>query len=63
MILQVNQEKHEFGFGSAVHADMLVDSQYKAYQGFFYDNFEWGVIENKLKWKQMEWSEVRNTHS
>ncbi|XP_046338916.2 anti-sigma-I factor RsgI6-like isoform X1 [Haliotis rufescens] len=57
LTVEVNQEKHEFGFGSAVHADMLVDSQYKAYQDFFYDNFEWGVIENKLKWKQMEWSE------
>ncbi|XP_067662631.1 anti-sigma-I factor RsgI6-like [Haliotis asinina] len=57
LTVEVNQEKHEFGFGSAVSAAMIVDSRYKAYQNFFYDNFEWGVLENKLKWRQMEWSE------
>ncbi len=30
----------------------------QAYQDFFYNNFNWAVLENKLKWKQMEVNEV-----
>ncbi len=31
---------------------------YKAYQDFFYNNFNFGVFGNKMKWKQMERQEV-----
>lgn len=49
----------EFAFGSAVDANMLMDTNHRAYQQVFYNNFEWGVTENSLKWYIMESSKVR----
>ena len=54
------QDTHEFGFGSAVGAKQIVDPAYRKYAQAFYDNFEWAVLENALKWKQMEKSKVIN---
>ena len=51
---QVVQKRHDFAFGSAVGATQIVDPTLKGYQDCFYDNFEWAVLENALKWKQME---------
>ncbi|ESO88542.1 hypothetical protein LOTGIDRAFT_125701, partial [Lottia gigantea] len=48
------QDKSEFPFGCAIQSDLIVDPAYIGYQDFFYDTFEWGVLANKLKWKQME---------
>lgn len=50
----------EFAFGSAVSASKIVDGSLTAYQQTFYDNFEWGVLENALKWRMMEWTKVGN---
>lgn len=50
----------EFAFGSAVSASKIVDGSHTAYQQTFYDNFEWGVLENALKWRMMEWTKVSN---
>ena len=57
--VQVNQIKSEFPLGSSVDADLIVNPDYTNYQDFFYDNFEWGQIENGMKWKQMESDQVR----
>lgn len=55
--VEIQQTKSKFAFGSAVHADKIVDQSHQAYQQFFYDNFEWAVLENALKWRQMESSQ------
>ncbi|XP_060079695.1 uncharacterized protein LOC132559101 [Ylistrum balloti] len=55
--VEIQQTKSKFAFGSVVEANKIVDSSYHAYQQFFYDNFEWSVLENALKWRQMEWSQ------
>lgn len=52
--VEVVQKRHDFAFGSAVGATQIVDPTLKGYQDCFYDNFEWAVLENALKWKQME---------
>ncbi|XP_060559071.1 uncharacterized protein LOC132719318 [Ruditapes philippinarum] len=52
--IELKQTKMEFAFGSAVSATKIVDHSLSAYQKTFYDNFEWGVLENALKWRQME---------
>lgn len=54
--IDVKQLKHTFAFGSAVGAAMIVDPAHQKYQDFFYDNFEWAVTENALKWRIMEWT-------
>lgn len=54
--IELQQTKMEFAFGSAVSASKIVDNSHGAYQKTFYDNFEWGVLENALKWRQMEWT-------
>ena len=45
-----------FSFGSVVRAELISDisAVYQAYQDFFCNNFNYAVIENQLKWKQME---------
>ncbi|XP_046338920.2 endo-1,4-beta-xylanase 1-like isoform X2 [Haliotis rufescens] len=55
--IEVIQNKHEFGFGSAVKASAMTNPQETTYQKVFYDNFEWATIENFLKWRMMEWTE------
>ncbi|XP_050395072.1 uncharacterized protein LOC126812937 isoform X1 [Patella vulgata] len=62
LTVELQQLKSEFAFGSAVNAEYIVNPNYKGYQDFFYDTFEWGVLENKLKWKQMEWSHGHVNH-
>ena len=55
---QIKQTKSKFAFGTAFNAPYVTDSSHTAYQQFIYDNFEWGVPENALKWKLMEWTKV-----
>ncbi|OWF42294.1 uncharacterized protein LOC110461355 [Mizuhopecten yessoensis] len=55
--VEIQQTKSKFAFGSALEASKIVDSSHHAYQQFFYDNFEWGVLGNALKWRQMEWNQ------
>lgn len=60
-LFKVSQRRHKFAFGSAVGATQIVDTEdpvLQKYQEFFYDNFEWAVIENALKWRLMEWTQV-----
>ncbi|XP_060068736.1 uncharacterized protein LOC132548855 [Ylistrum balloti] len=52
--VQIEQTGSKFAFGSVVDAAMIVDSIHHPYQQFFYDNFEWGVLGNALKWPQTE---------
>ncbi|XP_046549759.1 endo-1,4-beta-xylanase 2-like [Haliotis rubra] len=54
LTVEVHQTSSEFGWGSAVDANDITDSQHKKYQDYFYDNFEWAVLENALKWYSME---------
>jgi len=57
---QIKQTKSKFAFGTAVKASYITDSTHKAYQDFIYNNFEWAVLENALKWRLMEWTKVNN---
>ena len=59
--LQISQTSQAFPFGSAiVDAQIAGDSEYNVkYQDCFYTHFNWAVHENAMKWKQMEWSQVR----
>ena len=61
-ILQLTQTQMDFPFGTAVDATKIVESAYEAYQTVFYENFNWGVLENKLKWRLMEWDQVCLKH-
>lgn len=64
-LFQLKQTKMEFAFGSAVSATKIVasDPADQAYQQAFYHNFEWGVLENALKWDQMEHTKVFNVYT
>ncbi|WAR31074.1 RSGI6-like protein, partial [Mya arenaria] len=57
--IELVQQKHKFGFGSAVGARQIVDPALARYQQVFYQNFEWAVLENALKWTQMERTQIR----
>ena len=52
--------KHGFPFGSAVRGDLIAgtDDDSMKYSQTFYDNFYWSVLENDLKWRQMERNRV-----
>lgn len=56
---QVNQKKSKFAFGTAVRADIIMDPSQTAYHDFVYQNFEWVTIANRLKWRLMEFTQVR----
>ena len=56
--LQIKQTKSKFGFGTAFNANLINDNTHTAYQNWLYNNFEWAVPENAMKWKQMEWTHV-----
>jgi len=53
--VSIQQTKHAFPFGSAVDSSLFVQNQ--QYREFFLNNFNIAVLENKLKWKQLESSE------
>ncbi|XP_022345335.2 anti-sigma-I factor RsgI6-like [Crassostrea virginica] len=55
--VELVQKKRAFAFGTAVGATQMTDNTHKTYQDFVYKNFEWAVLENALKWRQMEWTE------
>ena len=43
-----------------VDSQIAGDSDYnKAYQDCFYSNFNWAVLENSLKWNNMEEEQVK----
>ena len=52
----VQMTRHHFPFGSAIVADRISGSgpTDQRYQEVFYDNFEWAVFENAMKWQIME---------
>ena len=52
--IKVEQQKHDFPFGSAIDAKLLTSNA--NYRKFFFDNFNYAVFENKMKWRQIEWS-------
>ncbi|XP_069134880.1 uncharacterized protein [Argopecten irradians] len=57
--IEVEQKRSEFGHGTAVRASLWADPAYGFYRDFVYNTLksEWAVIENALKWRQMEWTE------
>ncbi|XP_067939969.1 anti-sigma-I factor RsgI6-like [Watersipora subatra] len=52
--VKLEQLNHEFGFGTAVAADFLQTNT--NYRNWYLNNFEWAVLENALKWRQVEWT-------
>ena len=52
--VHIQQQKHLFPFGSAIDAQLFATNH--KYRQFFYDNFNYAVFENKMKWRQIEWS-------
>ena len=58
--LQFEMLKHAFPFGTALKAKLVSDRSgtHQAYQDFFLNNFNFAVLENALKWTQMEPNEV-----
>ena len=57
---QYDLVRHDFPFGTCVKALLIVgdtESDQK-YQQTFYDNFNFAVLENSLKWRQMEPNQV-----
>ncbi|KAL4218791.1 hypothetical protein ACF0H5_021378 [Mactra antiquata] len=61
--IEITQTKHEFGFGTAVGANQIVDPNYSKYTQTIYDNFEWAVLESSLKWSQMERTKGHINHA
>ncbi len=49
--IEVVQIENEFGFGAALNADELSNTQYT---DFFKQNFKWATSENALKWGNTE---------
>ena len=58
--LQFEMLKHTFPFGTALKAKLMSDTsgKYQAYQDFFFNNFNFAVLENALKWVKMEPNQV-----
>ena len=56
-MLQLDMFKHDFPWGTCVKADMISGEEESdiKYQETFYENFEYAVLENALKWRPMEW--------
>lgn len=58
---QLEQSSQAFPFGTAVvDAQIAGDSVYNlAYQDCFHSHFNWAVLENALKWTNMEPEQVK----
>ncbi|XP_064599689.1 anti-sigma-I factor RsgI6-like [Liolophura sinensis] len=57
--------KHAFPFGTAVVASIMNNNNGgsdQKYRQFIYDHFNWAVVENALKWRQLEYSEGHPTY-
>jgi len=48
--VEVKHKKHEFGFGSLVVDDYILDPGFKTYQNIFYEFFNWATVQS-YKWK------------
>ena len=57
-LFQVEQTSNEFYFGSAVYSRRFNRASETKYRERFYENFEWAVPENSLKWRLMESQQV-----
>ncbi|XP_078619275.1 uncharacterized protein LOC144886510 [Branchiostoma floridae x Branchiostoma japonicum] len=53
--VEIAQTRSHFAFGTAVRASEMPSNS--LYTDFFFDNFEWAVLENDLKWRQNERNE------
>ncbi|XP_050414559.1 uncharacterized protein LOC126828654 isoform X1 [Patella vulgata] len=52
--VEVQQVKSEFGWGSVINVAAMFDTSKPNYMKFFYDLFEWSVMEWSLKWTATE---------
>ncbi|CAH1253921.1 Hypp1274 [Branchiostoma lanceolatum] len=57
--VEVAQTRSHLAFGSVVHAKQMPSNSH--YTDFFFNNFEWAVLANQLKWKQNERNEGQLT--
>ncbi|KAK3598373.1 hypothetical protein CHS0354_034546 [Potamilus streckersoni] len=57
VLIEIIQTKNAFPFGTAVAADELLTGDGR-YRDFIYQKFNWAVLENALKWQQMEGDRV-----
>lgn len=52
--LTLKEEKFHFGFGACVKGRLMATPREETYRQFIYDNFNWAVLENALKWGKTE---------
>ncbi|XP_025104680.1 LOW QUALITY PROTEIN: uncharacterized protein LOC112570470 [Pomacea canaliculata] len=50
----INQTKKSFPFGSAINSWKYVDPNLQKYRDWIHANLNWAVLENALKWEQLE---------
>ena len=55
---QVKQTAKSFPFGTCVNSWSYVDPSQQKYRDFLHQHFNWAVLENALKWTQLEWNKV-----
>lgn len=58
ILLQVQQTKKSFPFGTAINSWQYVDASKQKYRDFIHQHFNWAVLENALKWDQLEPNQV-----
>ena len=56
--MQVLQTSKSFPFGTCVNSWKYVDPAMQRYRDFIHQHFNWAVLENALKWRQLERTEV-----
>ncbi|KAK7502743.1 hypothetical protein BaRGS_00005993, partial [Batillaria attramentaria] len=54
--IQVVQTRKSFPFGTEVNSWRYVDPAQQKYRDFLQQHFNWAVLGNALKWRQLEWN-------
>ena len=50
----VEQQKHDFPIGTAIDAKIFIANE--KYRDYFYKHFNHAVFENRMKYRQIEWT-------
>ena len=60
VVVHIEQQTHAFPIGSAIDAKLFLAND--KYRNFFYENFNYAVFENRMKWRQIEWNSGNRTN-